>query len=362
MNVALRNMSKCRFALLLLALGANHAAAQNSVTLYGIYDAGLTYVNNVHGSSLTEMKGNGAVPSLFGVVGNEDLGGGTSTIFKLASFYTPTTGAAPTPFWTLSYVGLHNATFGTLTLGRQFDFLQAAAALPADSTMLVQGAMIEGYAGFASTTPGAPPPAVDNHTNVPTYNSSIKWEQTIDNWSGGLMFGFGPNSPHDTMTSAYLKFISGGFQIGIGWTRDNFSQVVLANEVYSIRALYKTGALTLFSNYAQGRETVYPGSRAAARPFEIGFDYYISPAWAFGAGVGWARDTDRAGNNATLIQPFVGTRYSFSKRTTVYALSGFNHSSNPAVIPATVSTFGGATGVSDNSGQLAIRIGIVTFF
>src|ERR1700739_4891419 len=76
------------------ASGASHA--QSSVTLYGIIDTGVEYVTNVgpkkssvvHVPTLTA-----SLPSLWGLRGKEDLGGGMSTVFVLESGFAPATGS-----------------------------------------------------------------------------------------------------------------------------------------------------------------------------------------------------------------------------------------------------------------------------
>ncbi|WP_322060163.1 porin [Paraburkholderia sp. J63] len=358
-NTAMRVVTAGVFAL--LACSGTSAQAQTSVTLYGILDAGLEYVSNSGGHSLAEVQSNGGAPSRLGLRGNEDLGGGLSALFVLEAPISVNNGASTTPFWAYaSYVGLRSETYGTVTLGRQFDFLHIE--MPPDSTTMIEGGLVEGFQGFSSPVKGAPPPAVDNHSGSGMYNNSIKWSYNNGPISGGLMYGFGPDSRHDNMQSAYLKYVNGGLELGAGWARDNFSTVLLANDVYSLRAVYTIGGLTLLANYSQGWETVFPGSQARARPFEVAANYYVTPSITVGAGVGIAWDRNRAGESATLTEPFVGARYLLSRRSMLYVMAALNHSSNPSAIPATVSVVGGAPDVSSSANQLAVVCGLMMFF
>lgn len=50
--------------------------AQSSVTLYGIIDGGITYVNNTGGSHVFKFDDGVAYGNRFGLKGTEDLGGG----------------------------------------------------------------------------------------------------------------------------------------------------------------------------------------------------------------------------------------------------------------------------------------------
>jgi hypothetical protein len=88
-----KNMKKTLLAASLLGAFAVSAQAQSSVTLYGTLDAGLVYSNNQLGHS-NFQQGSGSVSNtLFGVRGNEDLGGGLHAIFTLESGFNLNNGA-----------------------------------------------------------------------------------------------------------------------------------------------------------------------------------------------------------------------------------------------------------------------------
>lgn len=97
------------------------AAAQSSVSLYGVIDLGLRAVKN-GGASVKSLSSNGNNTSRLGVRGVEDLGGGLTAGFQLESGLSPDTGAQSdaTRFWnrrsTVSLLG----SFGELRLGRDY--------------------------------------------------------------------------------------------------------------------------------------------------------------------------------------------------------------------------------------------------
>lgn len=99
------------------------AAEATTVTLYGLVDSGLQYVNHGPdggGTSLDVASGN-LTGSRWGMSGREDLGGGTSTVFALESGVDVSNGQllqGSRLFGRQSYVGLADKTWGTLTLGR----------------------------------------------------------------------------------------------------------------------------------------------------------------------------------------------------------------------------------------------------
>ena len=97
--------------------------AQSSVTLYGIVDAGITYVSNTGGSHVVKFDDGIAYGNRFGFKGNEDLGGGLSAVFVLESGFHLGSGQLAfggAEFGRQAYVGLQNQ-WGTLSFGNQLD-------------------------------------------------------------------------------------------------------------------------------------------------------------------------------------------------------------------------------------------------
>ncbi|MGZ2749677.1 porin [Burkholderia stagnalis] len=108
----------------LLALTAGTVHAQSSVTLYGVADASVRYLKgaNAKDDSLVSLTNGAISQSRWGLVGNEDLGGGLSAIFRLESGFSLANGASSVSgvlFNRYAYVGLASATYGTLTFGQQ---------------------------------------------------------------------------------------------------------------------------------------------------------------------------------------------------------------------------------------------------
>jgi predicted porin len=118
-------MKKTTLALAALALAATGSArAQSSVTLYGLVDAGVVYVNNQSGHANLETVTGPTNGSRFGLRGSEDLGGGLSAVFTLENGFDVSNGKMlqnSRLFGRQAYVGLSDKRYGTLTLGRQYD-------------------------------------------------------------------------------------------------------------------------------------------------------------------------------------------------------------------------------------------------
>src|SRR5207253_11026885 len=83
----------------LAALTHGQARAQSSVTMYGVVDAGIEYLNRVpntakQGDSLFRMTSGNIAGSRWGMRGVEDLGGGLKGVFVLEGGMVLDTGAS----------------------------------------------------------------------------------------------------------------------------------------------------------------------------------------------------------------------------------------------------------------------------
>lgn len=112
-------------AMLTAMTGAAHA--QSSVLLYGVIDAGISYVNHSKSATGSDklFKFDEGVPqgSRWGLRGTEDLGGGTKAIFVLENGFNVGTGVLGQGgrlFGRQAWVGLSQNNVGSLTFGRQY--------------------------------------------------------------------------------------------------------------------------------------------------------------------------------------------------------------------------------------------------
>lgn len=197
------------------ALFSCAAHAQSSVTLYGVIDAGLFYTSNEKGHSAWQAGSGDVTGSHWGVIGREDLGGGTQAIFQLENGFSVMNGSLRQGgrlFGYQAYAGLANPHYGALTLGRQYD------------------SVVDYLAGlsFTGRHPGgnnlsAHPFDNDNLNNSFRVNNAIKYASAP---MAGLRFG-----------ALY------GFSNEAGGFDDN--------RVYSAGAAYDMGPLSLAAAYLQ---------------------------------------------------------------------------------------------------------------
>lgn len=150
--------------------------AQNNVSLYGILDTGIEYLNRVDGSgSMTRMPitTGGQTASRLGFRGSEDLGGGLKAIFVLESGLSVSNGGymqSGRAFGRQAYVGLSGG-WGSLTFGRQ-QALGQAALMASD----VIGSAVYSLASLNSYIP-----------NQRMDNSAV-YQGTVGNWTVGAMY------------------------------------------------------------------------------------------------------------------------------------------------------------------------------
>lgn len=132
-------MKKSLIALAVLGSFAGVAAAQSSLTIYGIIDLGLVKQNRAEatigsnqaqatlggvGFTNKELNVAQSTKSRIGFRGEEDLGGGLSAKFDLEHRLYPDTGATNTSggnqFWDKSIVALTSQSLGEIALGRDY--------------------------------------------------------------------------------------------------------------------------------------------------------------------------------------------------------------------------------------------------
>jgi predicted porin len=375
----------------LAAAGSAHA--QSSVTLYGIVDAGLTYTHNVasggvNQNSLYSFRSGNFSGSRWGVRGSEDLGGGLAAIFQLENGFnigTGTLGQGSREFGRKAIVGLTGATWGTVTMGRQYD----------PSVDLVQPLTADGYFGGTFATPGD----LDNYDNSLRVSNSVKYTSpsvagiqveamyAFGGVAGGVgqgqTYGFGAtylNGPIGVAAS-YLKADAGNTvpAVGLGRTWSGSSDNILTQssvtagyatakslEVARAAAQYVFGPMTVGAAYSYTQLANDAFSRFTdTQKFQNGsvfVMYQALSALRVGAGYNYTHGTGVTGSK--YHQANVGAVYSLSKRTDLYAFAAYQKAigdtlaaNGTAVVAATASV--GSTSVSSGKDtQELVSIGI----
>ncbi len=197
---------------IVLAACSGAVAAQSSVTLYGIADAGLVREAGGAAGSVTRLSSGVATASRLGLRGSEHLGGGVAAIFTLESGWRIDTGAldnAATLFNRQAFVGIKSAA-GTLTLGRQYT--------PYHSTLT--GVADPFGTGLAGTAKNLFP---DSGSNVRTNNTLMYAMPATRGVTGELAYSAGEqvSASAGRQWGAGIGYAAGKLNVRLAFNRKN---------------------------------------------------------------------------------------------------------------------------------------------
>jgi predicted porin len=375
----------------LFAAGAAHA--QSSVTLYGALDAGIVYVNNVQGSHAWLQSSSALTPTLFGLRGAEDLGGGLKAIFNLESGFNLNNGRLANDgalFGRKAFVGLQSDQYGALTLGRQFDSVVDFLG-PLSASGQNYGVLLAGH-----------PFNNDNIAGMFSLSNTIKY--TSANWSGfqfGGLYGFS-NSPEFANNRAWsvgASYNNGPLNVGAAYLQMNNNPDVPFNaagtldpananmlartqRTYGIGATYafgpaKVGFVFTRSQYfdlvgiAAGgvSPSITAGQGLNINNYEINGTYSLTPAFALLGSYTFTDGKARGGGVTSGTQypkwhtAFLAADYSFSRRTDVYLAAVYQHASGTLGVDAAGGFVNNVAaintiGPSSTQNQVAATIGL----
>jgi predicted porin len=112
-------MKKSLLALAVLGAFAGAASAQSSVTLFGVVDLNVRYLDNAAGKQW-QMSQDGNASSRLGVRGVEDLGGGLNASFWIEGAMNPQNGTAGGQTWQRRSTVSLSGGWGEVRLGRDY--------------------------------------------------------------------------------------------------------------------------------------------------------------------------------------------------------------------------------------------------
>ena len=369
----------------LAVMTSTAAHAQSSVTLYGSLDEAMAYYNNAGGHSLVAMQNGDNAATYWGLKGKEELGGGLNAIFTLESSFDITNGKSSgnRVFAHQATVGLSHDTYGTITMGRQFD----------PTIDLIQPITGDSFAGPAFTTPGD----ADNNDNSVWINNSIKYASpTYAGFQYELMYGFGGlagNTSGGHSYSAAAAYSNGGLTLATGYlfskndvngtgaadlTQNNsvtplFGATPMfgSRQIIQAAAQYVIGSLTANIRYSNAQYKPYMdyGAFNRTQTFNIGaaaLQYQFTPALSGALSYVYTRST---GASSAKYHNFgANTTYSLSKRTSFYAdvaysrASGTTFSEDGSTLVAAGGTVGDLTSSSSTRSQFVAIVGITHKF
>ncbi|WP_144157727.1 porin [Paraburkholderia sp. BCC1885] len=318
---------------------ASAAYAQSSVTLYGIVDAGFTYVNHeVTGSGqkpLYAMKSGNVDGSRWGLRGKEDLGGGLAAVFTLESGFDLGNGKSDADgrmFNRQAFAGL-SSPYGTLTLGRQYDSVVDYLG-PLTAT------------GSWGGTYFAHPGDNDNANDSIRINNSVKFQSA--NYSGlsfSGLYGFSNQAggfANDRAYSVGAGYENGGLKLGAGYLQaqgldrsangaiqdgaPDFSSVggTQKQRTFGAGGSFAFGPAVVGAVYTQSRYQFAIGDGSLRYSnYEVNARYNLTPAFSLGAAYTYTQAllrTPEASKASSHWNQFgLQADYALSRRTDIYA-------------------------------------------
>ncbi|GAB7545163.1 porin [Cupriavidus sp. 8B] len=321
------------------------ARAQSGLTLYGVIDTNIEYVNQR--SSSTGASGpnfgvntGGLAASRFGFRGVEDLGNGLRALFVLEGQFNSDTGsmvANPSGtrlFDRQAFVGLEDGSFGRLTFGRQYTslFIGLASYSPTAYTLYEPFMFMTGLAYRSD--------------NVVNYSGKFGPVAARAHYSfGNGVYGPGEtpgNARANTGYGAALDYSNGPFGVVIAYDQFNptlpppfadsgigrFRKAALAGG-------YNIGAFRLTAGYRWGKDEFSNGVVAMRDDlFWAGVGYQATPALNFVLAYYYdklhtVRSTP-SGVSSPSSNPYqisFLTTYEFTKRTSIYLSTAYSKNS-----------------------------------
>ncbi|CAG9186691.1 porin [Cupriavidus pinatubonensis] len=270
--------------LVLSALGciAGPALAQSSVTIYGVMDAPVEYVNNVArgvptvvnnqlvsqpGGSRLSVASAGLSSPRWGLRGQEDLGAGLSAVFVLEGGFGVDSGVMTSNrlFGRQAFVGLQGP-YGRLTFGRQYTSI---------------------FDGLSNFTP----------TRYAVLYEPIAWQLGVNYRSDNTIKYLGNFGP--LKAAAHFTFGAGAGAVGFtplgnggaGETAGNFRD----NAGYGASLTYLGGSVGATVVYDEWRPAVTTGQPGTVRKYGAALSYEIGTVKAM-AGYRWNRSSFANGN------------------------------------------------------------------
>ncbi len=340
------NQRKIAVAALLVCSGT--AFAQSSVTLYGVVDANIEYVNHVGAvptaangfnpgpaHDVARLNSGGLSGSRWGLRGTEDLGSDLKAVFVLESGFGGDTGQLQQSgrlFGRQAYVGLQSATIGQFSFGRQYsslfesmaNFVPMAFATQYEPVVLQAGADFRQDNTVKYTGNFGPVTALAHYS----FGAGLALPATV-----GVATPIGGNGENpgsarkDTAYGASLTYLAGPFGVTAGY--DQWNPTIGASSGTFKKAViggsYTFGQAKIMGGYRWGQNKNAPGATIQRDDF-----YWIGGSYQATAALNLSLEYDYddlksffGQNRPNPWQIALVADYSFSKRTDVYLTTAY---------------------------------------
>lgn len=354
-------MNKRALFAAIAAAASGAACAQTNVQIYGVMDAGIEHVSNASasGGGVSKVYSGGSNNSRLGFRGTEELGGGLKAIFNLESGLLIDNGTTDGPlFRRHANVGLEGK-FGRVVIGRSwttvYDFIN-----PFDPM---------GYAPRYSWIPTGNGTLSNKYGMTTGFDNMVKYQGQFNKLKVGASYGAGEVAGNASdgrklaAGAAYelgkLRFVATGERVnGISNALGARSE----SKVYHAAVAYEASeALSLKAGHRHLKLAQVAGPVARANTWWAGTNYDLTPAVDLTAVLYYVdvktgvTPADSAADPRMFV---VRAKYSFSKRTSVYATAAYAKAKGgiPVGVSRDNTEDGGTTGLADH--QTGVLVGI----
>jgi predicted porin len=354
-------MKRKALALACSGIWAGSAAAQSSVTLFGVVDNGVEFANHQpgNGNSVTRLSSGNLSGPRWGIRGTEDLGQGLKASYLLDSGFENDTGRlmyAGRLFGRSAYVGLQGA-WGAIYLGRQqnpiFDVagnFDPMVLAPRYSIVIQDSAFVgrsDNAIKYAGTFGGLGVSAMysfgaDSNT---AGGSEVPGANKLGRQYGfNLSYSAGPVS----LAAAYDDVNTGTLAVN----PDARTRRAMLAATYAFSSAAKAYVGYRWANALDGARLpgTLPGATQRSNLWWTGLAWQVTPAMSL-SGAAYYQDFADSGSNAWLFA--ASADYAFSKRTDVYLNVGYTLNKGTANLGLTASGFGSTLTGANQLGVVA---------
>lgn len=348
-------MKKTLLAVAVLVTFSSLAAAQSSVTVYGVIDLGLVSVSGAKASTHVptpaipaygsgdelKLQSGAQSGSRLGFRATDDLGGGLSALFNLEAGILADTGASDQGgllFGRQAWVGLKSNSLGTLTLGRQnpSHYLAWKSIDPMD----------DGYAAAAGNL---------LPTNGKRVNNSIKYATPVmSGVSADLFYGLGEVAGDTTASRTLgtaLAYQNGPLMVKLAYhSLDNATATDKSTNTL-VGGTYNFGIAKAHLAYNSNKGTGTVDSRDTLVGLTV-------PMGASNVMLSYISKDDKAVANRDATQLGLAYTYALSKRTNLYAAYAKIDNENGATYRTYDSTapISGQTGAVGGTKEISVGL------
>ena len=368
-------MKKSLIALAVLA-ASGAAMAQSSVTLYGVADAAVTYVNGL--DNWTGLDSGANKTSRLGFRGVEDLGGGLKANFVLEGGFNLDAGDGKSggatdsgfQFKRQSTVGLAG-NFGEVRLGRELTAAyNATARYDVFGSVGIAHSQLWDEDGKTRVTR-----TFDDRyhytTNQRVSNAITYVSPDFSGFKVAANYGFGEVAGKNSDGRYFgggLTYDNGPLSLGLGAERMNKGdgaamQAQASNDItaWSLGGSYDLGVAKLLAAYRQStaKDVAILGATSDLknRGYMLAVTAPVGPGLVRAAYNRYEAKFD--GEKGVTDQFGLGYVYNLSKRTSVYGTYAYIKNKDDNALNLTVNSSGG---VKSNGSQQAVQVGITHAF